>query len=228
MTTTRAFNQAFRLLEIVKEKDSSHDQLQRIYDSGLLGDLLDANIEKVTPEVRDQIRRLFGLRPLQKRLVEKPISLLTKVGTGSLPAVAKFVATEHFKPEVVGINFWFGKGFERFLCKVEHDVPARTLAIHNLNRETMSGSIREELTPEREEIALAHLYIIIARQSKGEQGMLPTDGTTSIAFIKDGEGGLGAVFLSRDKIHCQWRVSALSFSSHCPPWDRGDQVLSQF
>lgn len=66
METTRTFDQAFRLLEIVREKDPSLDQLQRVYSSGLLGDVLDANLDEFTPEKRDMVRYLLGLKSLRE------------------------------------------------------------------------------------------------------------------------------------------------------------------
>lgn len=58
------FSQACRFLEIVKEKNPSREQIQRVFDSGLLGDLLEANFDEITPGRRDEICHLLGLKPV--------------------------------------------------------------------------------------------------------------------------------------------------------------------
>jgi hypothetical protein len=62
---TRSFDQAFRLLELIREKNSSSEQLQAIFNSGLLGDLLDGNIGQVN---RDEFRKVLGLLPTKPEL----------------------------------------------------------------------------------------------------------------------------------------------------------------
>jgi hypothetical protein len=55
---TRSFDQAFRILELIREKNPSSERLQSIFNSGLLGDLFDGNVDQVN---RDEFRKILGL-----------------------------------------------------------------------------------------------------------------------------------------------------------------------
>lgn len=90
-TTTRTFDQAFRLLEIVREKNSSREQLQRVYSSGLLGDVLDANLDEFTPEKRDVVRYLLGLKPLREAGPEPAASNVLPIDRSKLFNPAEFI-----------------------------------------------------------------------------------------------------------------------------------------
>ncbi|MBI2674646.1 MAG: hypothetical protein HYX22_02845, partial [Candidatus Yanofskybacteria bacterium] len=72
MEATRTFDQAYRILEFVREKDPSREQLQKVLNSGILGDVLDANLAEFTPERRNVIRHLLGLKPVVVEAVPRP------------------------------------------------------------------------------------------------------------------------------------------------------------
>ncbi len=61
MKTDATLGQAAKILGLVEQKETSCDQLQRLLGSGLLSDLLEANVDTVD---RDAFRRLVGLKPL--------------------------------------------------------------------------------------------------------------------------------------------------------------------
>lgn len=52
--------QANQVLNLISQKDPPSDQLQALFASGLLSDLLDANVDSVD---RDKFRELIGLKP---------------------------------------------------------------------------------------------------------------------------------------------------------------------
>ena len=192
--------------KMANDKGIGKDVFQRGLDDGAVAAMLD---------------RINSLKP------ETPTPLLARVDTIEVPAVARFVAADHFKSGVAGITFWFGDNFKRhFLGKVEENVPAATLAINRLNRSSVDGPIRRELGAEREEIALAHFYELIKNQPRGERGKLPTDGTWIIAYIKDDKGNLWAVRASWYSFDREWSVDAYSVGNPCE-WFAGYQVLSQ-
>jgi len=59
---TLTYKQYEKLVELFK--DTPSEQVQVIFEAGSLTDVRDANYEGFTPEKRDQIRQLFGLKPL--------------------------------------------------------------------------------------------------------------------------------------------------------------------
>lgn len=63
--TDATFEQAKHLLTLVSQKGTPREQLQKLNTSGLLADLLDANIDEVD---RDDFRELLGLTPLELRI----------------------------------------------------------------------------------------------------------------------------------------------------------------
>ncbi len=64
MSSNRTWEQATHLLKFVTDKAVSPDQLQRLFNSGLLADLFDTpNVDNVS---RYEFRRLLGLLPVVK------------------------------------------------------------------------------------------------------------------------------------------------------------------
>ncbi|MCC6290560.1 hypothetical protein IT398_00585 [Candidatus Nomurabacteria bacterium] len=54
-------DQAVRLLNLAQEKNISREQIQALFERGLLSDLLDGNMDKVN---REQFRKILGLNTL--------------------------------------------------------------------------------------------------------------------------------------------------------------------
>jgi len=61
MSTDASWPQAANLLTLVSNRGTSSEQVQKLYSSGLLADLLDANVDKVN---REEFRKLLGLGPI--------------------------------------------------------------------------------------------------------------------------------------------------------------------
>lgn len=125
MENTRTFDQAFRLLEICREKDPSREQIQQVFDSGLLGDVLDANLDEFTPEKREVIRYLLGLKSLQCDKQAGELRVILPIDRSKLFNPAEFVGA--------GWSIWRGpadgKGLEG---DEERDQRATTLTGVNL------------------------------------------------------------------------------------------------
>lgn len=66
MSTNASWQQAANLLTLVGNKGTPSEQIQKLYNSGLLADLLDANVDKVN---RDEFRKVLGLVALEPRAV---------------------------------------------------------------------------------------------------------------------------------------------------------------
>ncbi len=63
MSTDASWQQAANLLTLVSNKGTPTGQIQKLYSSGLLSDLLDANVDEVN---RDEFRKVLGLGPVYK------------------------------------------------------------------------------------------------------------------------------------------------------------------
>ena len=137
----------------------------------------------------------------------------------------KFVAD---KVSLKAVNVgWTGDNFnQNFLGKVEEDIEDGMLAIHRLEKRALDAPIRQELGQEREEITLAHFLDLLARQSKGENGVLLVNGYANIAYIRDKNGKLWAVSASWYSGGRCWRVEARSVESP-RGWLDGSRVLSR-
>lgn len=58
--------QASHLLTMIKQKGVPAEQLQDLFESGLLADLLDANVDEVK---RDEFRKVLGLTPVEMQML---------------------------------------------------------------------------------------------------------------------------------------------------------------
>ncbi len=63
MSTDASWKQAANLLTLVSNKGTPTGQIQKLYSSGLLADLLDANVDEVD---RAEFRKVLGLGPVRK------------------------------------------------------------------------------------------------------------------------------------------------------------------
>jgi len=89
-----------------------------------------------------------------EEVITKLLEFVTSV---KVPAVKKFVASDHFKAgkTVDGVKYYsvFGDYFNKhFLPKVEEDVPATDLRVQRLLRNSRDLGIRTEIGENREEI----------------------------------------------------------------------------
>lgn len=192
--------------KMAREKGICKDDFQKGLDSGIIASTLD-------------------------KLKAKPktsTGLLTEVATVEVPAADKFVASEQFGPNNPdGIKFFLWDNFRNnFLGKVEEKVPAATLAIRRLNRDSLDEPIRNELGSEREETTLAYLCELLKRQSRGEDGVLLTNGYANIFYIRDANENLWAVSACWDSFDRGWDVHAFSVG-YPDPWFGGRRVVSR-
>lgn len=95
MRTDASWQQAANLLTLVSNKGTPAGQIQRLYSSGLLADLLDANVDEVN---RDEFRRVLGLGPVckivpfEKKLEPVPDTLI-RVSRSIRPVYPDWVKT---------------------------------------------------------------------------------------------------------------------------------------
>lgn len=152
----------------------------------------------------------------------KRIKLLSKLRTVEVPAVENFVLTEEVLKEA---NVYAWDNFRKiFLGKQEQGVTANRLAIHSLGKNSLDAPIRKELGC-GEEITLAHFVHLLKEQSKGQDGVLLTNGYANIAYIKGNDGNLWAVDAHWDSVRRCWFVSADSIE-YPRIWRAGFQVIS--
>ncbi len=169
-------------------------------------------------------------KPVQEPVV-KVTNLLRHLTTVSVSAREKFVAEDHFIMDTsasakIRIGY-LGDNFKKFfLGKTEENILACELTVRALERDSLDADIRRELTPEREETALAHFYELLSKQPKGEDGTLLTNGNWNIFYIKDTNGKLWAVHAVWDSSYGGWYVRALSVE-YLYGWSAGHRVFSR-
>jgi len=105
MSTDASWKQAANLLTLVSNKGTPTGQIQKLYSSGLLADLLDANVDEVN---RDEFRRVLGLGPVCKTVLfeKKPepvLDTLIRVDRSIRPVYPDWVETVmHLELEPTG------------------------------------------------------------------------------------------------------------------------------
>ena len=155
--------------------------------------------------------------------VIKVAELLRKLTATKVSGTNKFVASKHLKQANVG---WTNDNFNKlFLKKVEENVGDVTIGVHHLEKTSLSIPIMAELG-DRAEIQLAHFFKLLKAQSKGQDGLLPTNGYATIAYIKGSDGNFWAVLANWHSDHGYWFVDACSVV-YPYRWARGNQVLSR-
>jgi len=163
-----------------------------------------------------------------KRFLRKR-NLLEPITTIDLPACGRFVAKDELHADRDDINLWMSETFrEKFLNKVEENVPAATIHTSKLLRnsrdltnEDGSLGIIAELNG-HEETTLHHLFSLLMKQPNGEKGTLLTDGKANIFYIRDATGVLWAVRAGRGG--GDWDLDAYSVESP-DTWHSGNLVV---
>lgn len=91
MSTDASWKQAANLLTLVSNKGTPTGQIQKLYSSGLLADLLDANVDEVN---RDEFRGVLGLGPVYKMdKYGRPLITVTGLGLTGQAWLARFIST---------------------------------------------------------------------------------------------------------------------------------------
>lgn len=95
MSTDASWGQAANLLTLVSNKGTPAEQIQKLYYSGLLADLLDANVDEVN---RDEFRKVLGLGPVRKivsfeKKPEPVLDTLIRVSRSIRPVYPDWVVT---------------------------------------------------------------------------------------------------------------------------------------
>lgn len=169
-------------------------------------------------------------RLLTGDLIVKATELLAFMSQVSVPAVKKFVTSKAFVIDTsatakVKIGY-LGENFKTsFLAKVEKNIPATTLAVHRLIKNSLDQPIRDQLG-DKSETTLAQLYHLLCQQPNGEAGPLLTNGYWNIFYIKDAKGQFWAVSARWNACYGDWLVDA-SRVDDPGEWFAGDQVVSQ-
>lgn len=150
--------------------------------------------------------------------------LLVKVAEVQVVALSRFCAKDYLKSCNVG---WTGDNFRKlFLGDVEENVADTTVAIHRLEQASLDPPIMAQLA-DRAELKLTHFFELLKKQSKGESGVLLTNGYANVAYIKGNDGNLWAVSACwRSYCGYYWNVEANSVGDPYR-WDDGYQILSR-
>ena len=134
---------------------------------------------------------------------------LEKLGTISVPATGKFIASDHFTTSNKAVKIaWLGDNFQQhFLTKVEEPQAETELRISRRKKTSLDAPILAELGSAAE-TTLASIWELLKKQPNGESGIIPINSYSNIFYVRDVNGVFWAVrvFLYGDG----WRVNAHS------------------
>jgi hypothetical protein len=127
----------------------------------------------------------------------KPNSrLLRYLGSLDVPEFEQFFAAEHLRQwQPVGRLqiTWIGSNFEKHLLgKVEGHAPARELDVYKLKQFAHGNAIVKDIGGSVE-VTLHDVWVLLKRQSHGENGLLRTDARPNVFFVRGSRGRLWAV-----------------------------------
>jgi len=187
-----------------------------------MAELTAGQLNALVKKVGGKERVLEILRGEAEIVVKQP-DLLCRVTTVEVPGTAKFVAKSRLKAANVG---WTDDNFNQlFRDKVEEQVSDATLVVSRLEKGSLDAPILAELG-DRAETQLAHMFALLEKQNKGEQGVLLTNGYANIFYIRGTDGNLWAVGAVWGSGGGCWGVGAYSVESP-GRWNVGCQVFSR-
>ncbi|KKP68780.1 MAG: hypothetical protein UR66_C0003G0045 [Candidatus Moranbacteria bacterium GW2011_GWE1_35_17] len=201
--------------------DASAEKLQDIFESGILSDLRDGNVAGVN---RNTIRKLLGLNPLIKNVLDFLGIIDIPVTTEPFIAKEKFVVDISDEAEVQIRHI--GEIFQKILLsETVFTCGPSTLRYHKLLRGAVDDDIINELGGEY--VAKTNLYsmfFLMKKQGRGQDGTLLVDGGYKNKFyICDEKNVLWA-------ISCDWNSIGWSLNADLiddlDDWEDGDQVFS--
>ena len=149
---------------------------------------------------------------------------LEKLGTISVPATGKFIASDHFTTSNKAVKIaWLGDNFQQhFLTKVEEPQAETELRISRRKKTSLDAPILAELGSAAE-TTLASIWELLKKQPNGEGEALVTNGYANIFYVCDSKGVLWTVFVLWRS--AGWDVSDSSVESPLG-WRGGCRVFS--
>jgi len=161
---------------------------------------------------------------------ESQKSLVGFNGTVRIPAIGKFVVSDHFirgqdtGREVKVDIFWMGNNFANwFLEKVEEPIGAKTLSYYKLLRSSLDGPIIDALGGEEiVEVTLGRIFFLMKKQVS-EVGVLLTNSCANIFYARDINNVLRAIYVRW--YDGAWRINSDSCGSPYK-WLAGHRVFA--
>jgi hypothetical protein len=136
--------------------------------------------------------------------------LLKRIVTVTVSGVKKFVAVDHIKAANVS---YMGNDFKNFfLAKVEENVPEAKLVVSRLEGDALDAPILTALG-DKAVVKLAHLFGLLNKQSKGEDGVLLTNGDMNIFYVCGPDHNLWTVFVCWHRHVTGWYILATPASN---------------
>jgi hypothetical protein len=159
---------------------------------------------------------------------DRPAEPADPATTSALPGAGRFVAQDHFRETVssrgsVQIS-WIGAIFrQRFLSKSEERDSGAFLRRFEVRKSARDTEIIAALSIHHE-TKLADLWCLLSAQPNGELGVLLTNGTPNVFYIRDSTSNLLAV----DAVWggSGWEIGASAIDSPSR-WLPGRQVIAR-
>lgn len=219
-------DQAAKILELISQSGRSSEWVQNeLIGSGRFTDLLAVDNLRGINIVK--FRDVLGLKQFLAPLLEY-VSLIT------IPATTeRFVAKEKFvvntsKNAPIKISCIWNSFTEWFFDergKIEKLFLGGDLHCYQLREDLLDEQVIRELGgEEKAETSLTEIFALMAKQPRGEKGILLTNGYANIFYVRDTDGVLPAVYVCWDGDG--WDVGTGSFGSP-DRWFAGNQVFSR-
>lgn len=123
--------------------------------------------------------------------------LLAFLATADIPFSTGFAAIQHFienRPARELQLTWIGSNFaHHFRPKVEAPEARHVLNGYRLRMRTDDQTILDKIGGKKTIANLHDIWILLSKQSHGEAGLLTTDGTPNLFYVRDAMGRMWAV-----------------------------------
>lgn len=202
---------------------------------GLLKDLcvkLDKDPTKWEPALGRLLREENPWEKLKFSILEplKVVAELSKVDCFCAKDAFAITPDQDRKTAELVIGY-LGSNFENvFLgddCKIEENISEATIKVFKLNKDSVDRPIIAELGGEEVvETTLAHIYELMRRQGRGQEGILLVNGYANIFYVRDAKGILWAVYCNWVFVSDYWVVYARSVADS-DGWCAGRRVLAR-
>lgn len=171
--------------------------------SGLLLDLVTKLCSENGSEWAQELKRFLRKEPTWVK------RLLKSARTVDLPAIKEFCINDIVDSgDIDGVRVVFGDNFKKvFGGKVDRDIPAETLRVSELVKESLDEPIIAELGgKENATVKLAQVFEFMRRQGRSKKD------AWFVFYVEDDEGKPWVVYCFWCAYDCRWRVDAYSTS----------------
>lgn len=151
-------------------------------------------------------------------------NMLEFVGEIPVPAIPKTVITRRYLDDHVHMARWPADVYDIFCGKVEEATPECVLRVHKLICLAYTDRIATKISP-RPEITLGQMLFVVGYQRSGESGIIRTDGSGTLSFVRDKNDKLRNIVFGWSPTLDDWYAKDFPFEREVP-WGYGVQAVA--